>query len=116
MPVFEKDDAVVQELSPGVGRSLLVDDARGSQSLTVVEVAMEPNTSVRTHYHPAEEAMVILEGELEATLGDEVFPVSAGHVVLAPPGVKHGFVNRSGSPAKLFGIHPTNKVEMVFTD
>ena len=116
MPVFHRDDASMQELAAGVSRALLVDSAKGSQSLTVVEVTLQPDSTAPTHYHPTEEAMLIMDGELDAVLGDEVFPVSAGHIVLAPPGVKHGFVNRSEAPAKLFGIHPTNKVEMIFTD
>ena len=43
---------------------------------------------------------VALDGELEAVLGDEVVTVKEGQTVLAPPGVKHGFVNRSGASAR----------------
>jgi len=39
--------------------------------------------------------MVIVEGTLEAVLGDEVVTLGPGYTVLAPAGVKHGFVNRS---------------------
>ncbi len=45
------------------------------------------------HWHSAEEeAFVVLDGDGEALLGDDAFPVRAGHVLLRPPGtgVAHG--------------------------
>ncbi len=69
-----------------------------------------------THFHPKEEAMYILEGELVALLGDEQVVVKAGDTVLAPAGLKHGFTNKSGKPARLLAIHPTSKVEVHKTD
>ena len=110
MPVLDKKDIAKQEPLPGMTRWSLVDGTKGSESITVAEVVLAPGARTQVHYHPTEEAMVILEGELEAILGDDRFPVSAGQTVIAPPTVKHGFVNTSNSPARLFGIHPTANV------
>jgi mannose-6-phosphate isomerase-like protein (cupin superfamily) len=82
----------------------------------VADLTMGPESSVPTHIHPTEEAMVILEGELDAVLGDEIVPVTAGQTVLAPPGVKHGFVNKSGAPARLMAIFPTARPERTYVD
>ena len=54
----------------------------------------------------SEEAMVIVEGSLEAILGDQVVTLGEGDTVLAPAGVKHGFENRSGATARLLAIFP----------
>ena len=39
-----------------------------------------------------------------------------GQTVLAPAGVIHGFVNRSGAPARLLAIFPTANVERIYVD
>ena len=88
----------------------------GSDSLTVADLDLEDGSQVPTHFHPKEEAMYILEGELVSLLADEQVTVTAGDTVLAPAGIKHGFTNKSGKPARLLAIHPTAKVEVHKTD
>ena len=62
----------------------------------------------------SEEAMVIVEGSLEAILGDQVvITLGEGDTVLAPAGVKHGFENRSGATARLLAIFPKTQFERV---
>jgi quercetin dioxygenase-like cupin family protein len=116
MPIINRDDSAKETLSPGTDRWGLVDGTKGAKSLSVAEVSLSPDAKVPTHMHPTEEAMVILEGKLEAILGDEVVNVTAGQTVLAPAGVKHGFVNRSKSRARLMAIFPTSKVERIPVD
>ena len=116
MPVLNNKDAEMAELAPGVERLEILSGVRGADSLTVSDVTLAPGSKAPTHIHPTEEAMVILDGELEAVLGDEIITVTVGHTVLAPAGVKHGFTNRSGSSARLFGIFPTGKVERTLVD
>ncbi len=48
-----------------------------------------------------------MEGQLEAVLGNEVVTLGPGDTVLAPAGVKHGFVNRSGAKAALLARSPS---------
>ena len=116
MPIIDKNDANMVELSPGTNRWSLVDGTNGADSLTVADLTLAPGGTVATHIHPTEEAMVILDGELEAVLGDEVVTVKEGQTVLAPPGVKHGFVNRSGASARIMAIFPTSKMERTLVD
>ena len=116
MPILKKDEVANEVVSPGTERWTLVDGARGAQSLSVGDLSLEPGSKVPTHYHPTEEAMVIIEGQLEASLGDEVVTVNPGQTVLAPAGVSHGFVNRTGAPARLMAIFPTASVERIYVD
>ena len=116
MPLLDKDDRAKEVLAPGTERWALVDGDNGAESLSVGDLHLAPGASMRTHTHPTEEAMVILEGELEAVLGDEKIPVTIGHTILAPPGVKHGFLNRSSQPARLMAIFPTATIERTFVD
>ena len=116
MPILDKNDSEMGELAPGVRRIEIVSGELGADSLTVSDVTLEPGAKAPTHTHPTEEAMVILDGELDAVLGDEVITVTPGKTVLAPAGVKHGFVNRSGSSARVYGVFPTGKVERTLVD
>ena len=50
---------------------------------------------------------------MEATLGDQVVALGEGDTVLAPAGVKHGFLNRSGATAKLLAVFPKTEFERV---
>lgn len=116
MPILKMTDSDRDNLGPGADRWTLVDGERGAESLSVGDLHLASDATVRTHTHPTEEAMVILEGELDAILGDEVVKVTAGDTVLAPIGVKHGFLNRSGKPARLMAIFPTATIERTFVD
>ena len=116
MPVIRKEETTMESLAPGVDRWTVVDGNNGADSLSVGDLTLQAEGAVRTHVHPTEEAMVILEGELDAVLGDEVIKVKAGDTVLAPTGVKHGFINRSGASARLMAIFPTATIERTFVD
>ncbi|MDE2688283.1 MAG: cupin domain-containing protein [Chloroflexota bacterium] len=114
MPILNREDS--EELSPGVERYALVDSDKGSESTSVGDVLVGVDGVVPTHIHPTEEAMVILQGEMDAILGDDVITVTEGQTVLAPPGVRHGFVNRSGAPARVLAIFPTANMERTLVD
>ena len=96
------------------GRSLTVRKAQSPLALAMLSLAL--TAWFPPIYIPTEEAMVILEGEMDAILGDEVITVGVGQTVLAPSGVRHGFVNRSGSPARVLAIFPTANMERTLVD
>ena len=117
MPIIHYSDAESEEGYPGVNRAILVDARNGALSLYVGHLVIVPGARVTTHIHPdTEEAMVIVEGNLEAILGDEVVTLGPGDTVLAPAGVKHGFVNRSQSNAALVAAFPKTSFERVLVD
>ena len=114
MPILRRADAETSEGYPGVPRATLVGADNGAQSLWVGHLEVSPGSTITTHIHPdTEEAMVIVEGELEAVLGDEVVTLGPGDTVLAPAGVKHGFVNRSGENAALLALFPKTEFHRV---
>ena len=116
MPILDKRDVPKGEFGPGVDRWEIVNADLGAEALTIADVNLAPGAAAPNHTHPTEEAMVVIEGELEAVLGDETIRVVAGNTILAPPGVRHGFANRSNTTARVLGIFPTNKVERTLVD
>ena len=111
MPILDKTGVSMTEMYTGFKRWSMVDGERGSTQLSVSEVLMEPGSAPPLHAHPTEETILIADGELEAYVGDETCTVTAGQFVLAPPGVKHGFANKTDKPAIIYGIHPTPAVQ-----
>jgi len=116
MPILRKEDSQSKDFAPGILRTEVVNASLGSNSLTIADLDLSDGSQVPTHFHPKEEAMYILEGELVSLLGDEQVVVKAGDTVLAPAGIKHGFTNKSGKSARLLAIHPTVNVEVHKTD
>ena len=116
MPIFKKKDAQKFQLSGGGVRWTILDYQKGSESLWVGDLSLPPGGSVETHIHKTEEAMVVIEGELDAILGDEVIKVSEGETVLAPKGIRHALINNSNNNARVIAIFPTSKMEKTSVD
>ena len=117
MPILKRTDAETTEGYPGVPRATLAGAEHGAHSLWVGHLELSPGATVTTHIHPdTEEAMLIVEGELEAVLGDDVVILGPGDTVLAPPGIKHGFVNRSGEKAALLALFPQTEFQRILVE
>ena len=65
----------------------------GSASTQVVYFTLEPGKTVGRHAHSADETLLVLEGTLEVSMGDEQQQLSAGEVALIPAGVVHDTPN-----------------------
>ena len=74
--------------------SWLVSAASGSSSTAVVRTAIEPGHRLGTHRDSVEEVILILEGQAEVSLGDEVAHLSAGELAVVPAMVPHGMRKR----------------------
>jgi quercetin dioxygenase-like cupin family protein len=57
------------------------------------------------HNHPNEEVYLVLEGELELALGDELATVQAGQTVHIPSGVFHQLTNLGQQPARFLYVY-----------
>ena len=58
------------------------------------------------HVHTDEDdAFYVIEGELTIDTEEGGSPAPAGTFVLVPPGVRHTFSNRTGSPVRVLNIH-----------
>ena len=100
MPIIRSNDRNRNEaISEGLESFSIVDAAHGSDHLRAGELTVAPKTRVPRHTHTnTEEAMVLLEGELQALVGSQRESIAPGDVVLAPAGTVHGFINLSDAP------------------
>ncbi len=118
MPIIRRSEWTKREdeSAPGLELYDIVDAAQGSHDLKLGEVGIPPMTRVPRHIHTnTEEVVIVLEGEVEALVGSQRMVVEPGHVVLAPAGTVHGFVNLSESPARLLYVFPIHEPDRVLT-
>ena len=60
--------------------------------------------------------MLVIAGEGLGVLGDDQFPVKSSETLLAPAGVKHGFINTGPVPMIVTGNFPAVDIETFFDD
>lgn len=86
----------------------------GTSTTSVVYFEIEPGHRLGTHTDSVEEIVVVLQGAVEATLGDERGHLSAGSAVLIPAMVPHGMRNTGNETARCIGFFSAAGVESVF--
>jgi len=71
----------------------------GSRNLAITWVEGAPGSQQGAHAHPAsEQVYVIVHGRGMMTVGEEEKEVSAGTLVLVPPGAAHAILNTGDEP------------------
>ena len=75
-----------------------ISSASGTASTQVVYFTLEPGKRVGRHSHSAESTLLVLEGTVELSLGDEKQQLSAGEVAFAPAGMIHEERNVGSEP------------------
>ena len=107
MPIVRRSEQVLADRYPGIKRYAMTGASTGSKMLHVGDLTYAPGAVVPYHLHPhVEETQYMIEGELECWSDGLRFTVRAGDCVLTPPGVKHGFVNRTDRPARQITMFP----------
>ena len=77
-------DEKKMELFPGIDAQILA----GRQGM-VMRVTMEQDAIATPHAHPHEQISVVLQGEIEFTIGEEQKTLKAGDAVVIPSDALH---------------------------
>ena len=86
----------------------------GTKSTAVVYFEIEPGCRLGTHTDSAEEILLILEGEAEATVGDERGRISAGEMAVVPAMEPHALRNVGDETVRVVGFFSSNVVVSTF--
>ena len=73
-------------------------------------VDVPPGRGVKLHKHPYEEIFIIQEGQASFTVGTDTIEVGSGHIVIAPSGVPHKFINTGEGRLRQINIHPNKQI------
>src|SRR4051794_40064234 len=102
MPVvYHRDRPWILSASGHPSLSMVVNREVGTSALSVWLANHEPGEDVPLHLHDVEEVLTFIEGEAEATLGSDTFPVRAGMSIIVPPGTPHGYRNTGSGPLRI---------------
>jgi len=88
----------------------------GSASTAVIYFELERGKRLGRHRDSAEEVLVVLEGAIEATVGDDRIRVEAGGMALVPAQVPHDVRNVGDGPARVAGFFSSNTIVAVFDE
>jgi mannose-6-phosphate isomerase-like protein (cupin superfamily) len=69
-----------------------------------------PGGGPRLHKHPYDETWVVERGELVFQLGEELYDVGSGDVVIVPPDVPHKFTNKGPERSRMVCIHASPRM------
>lgn len=86
----------------------------GAKSTSVVYFELEPGRELGRHTDSAEEILVVLAGEVEATIGDETGHASEGDIVLVPEMMPHNVRNVGDVTARIVGVFSSGHVVSTF--
>jgi quercetin dioxygenase-like cupin family protein len=86
----------------------------GTKNTAVVYFEIEPGYRLGTHTDSAEEILLILEGEVEVSLGEEEGRLSAGQMAVVPAMVPHGMRNVGEERARVAGFFSSNVLVSTF--
>ena len=56
-------------------------------------------------HETSEQVLIVLQGEVEAEVADEVATLKRGDVVIVPASTPHRFSNKSNHPALTFNVY-----------
>jgi quercetin dioxygenase-like cupin family protein len=90
--------------------------AGGNASTATVYFELEPGAHVGLHRDSAEELLLVLEGEGEATVGDETGVARAGDIVTVPAMEPHDVRNVGERPLRVLGFFSASTVVSTFDE
>lgn len=89
-PFFSVDRLPADFLRPGTERhSLRLDD------LLLMFISYQRPTEAPLHKHNYSSILYVDQGEIDATVGDQVRRLQPGEGAIVPPGVPHGLTTRT---------------------
>jgi len=88
----------LDEFRPGIRSKL-----ESGSNLTMAFMEIAPNKEGAAHDHPSDQCGVVIEGEIEMSVGEEKKSLKPTETYFIPGGVKHNWKTMS-SPAKILDI------------
>jgi quercetin dioxygenase-like cupin family protein len=103
-------------MGPGFYANFPLQSDTGTASTAIVLMRFEPGATLAEHTDSAEELLYVLEGEVEAFIGDDTATLRAGEIVVVPALVPHGATNHGKTEARILGFFSSSTNIGVFRD
>ena len=114
------DESDPDDFRPDSRWALLVDPGGTSErhvdDITLIVEEIAPGDRIPLHTHPINEVIVIVEGDPEVTLGDEIRTLGPGGVVFIPAGTPHRTRNGTTSPVRVHAMFPSERIGIEYLE
>lgn len=100
----------------GLRHRTVIDHAGGAAALALWQEEHEAGFEVPLHRHDCEEIITVLEGRIEAGIGDETFAVGPAQSLLIPAGELHGFRVAGDRPVRLLALFSSSDPKIFRAD
>ena len=108
MPIVRHDTLAETPWRPNYRKWDVTGPGDGTTSSSLSISLADPGTGAPLHRHEDDELIVLLDGELEVRIGDEVVTVGPEHTVVVPPNVPHGFTVTGRRKARMLAFLPAD--------
>jgi quercetin dioxygenase-like cupin family protein len=105
-----------QEMGGGLSVTFPFSSATGTADTAAVYMVFEPGGALPEHTDSAEEWLLVLEGTVEATVGDETGILEPGQLALVPAIAPHSARNIGDGPARILGFFGASTNVAHFSD
>ncbi len=116
--VSKKDESPKYWMSKGEYTNIIVNTKQTNNEYVITDGIIEVNGFVPDHYHKWEDQTFhIIEGEVDAKVGDKWYKLGVGDTIHCPRGTSHFIKNTGSSNARLLSyIFPGNWAEEFFAE
>lgn len=104
------------ERAPGVSVASIVTKQAGATELSSGITTFAPGCSNTTHYHNAEESIIVIEGEGILVLQGKEHHVKLYDAAFITPGTHHRLINTGSGPFKIAWSYATVDVSRTLVD
>ena len=109
-------EVLLQDYVPGLRAAFPLHSNLGTASTATLLFELEPGAALPVHRDSAEELLLVLEGEAEATVGDEVGRLASGEVAVVPAMEPHGVRNIGETTLRVLGFFSSSTLIATFDE
>lgn len=106
----------LEERFDGVRVAFPLTSQDGTATTALVYMELDPGARLPIHTDSAEELLLTLEGEVEASVGDEEGTLAQGEIALVPAMAPHGLHNTGAGRARVLGFFAASANVATFAD
>jgi quercetin dioxygenase-like cupin family protein len=110
------DDAQLQDYVPGLRAGFPLHSAAGTASTATVLFELDPGGALPAHRDSAEELLLVLQGEADATIGRETARLATGEIAVVPAMELHGVNNVGETTLRILGFFSSSTVIATFDE
>ncbi|SDR05120.1 cupin domain-containing protein [Natronobacterium texcoconense] len=99
-------------LTPGMPNASEV----AGEELMIVSIEIEPGNYLPTHRDSNEELLLVTDGTVAATVGEETVELSSGQCAIVPEMEPHGIRNDGDETARIIGFFPNDELTATFDE